>query len=776
MKRFKHISMLLAFAAVLSLVGCTKDRTSDVGGVSGGDNDGKFLYVTAGIALPSDGTRSGTDDTVNGTKDTGNDQTNSDGKDSDGKEFPDYEYAFDYENDVRSMILVFATTDDKYIAHTIVSGITQAPMNDTRFDFTVNGEIKYETLQDAYGNNGLLSTPDENGDIKVKIYVYCNYTQRLLDLFSQEGLSGTTEWLDWSGRVEEKPSMVNQSTEIANTIWAKRSFLMTNATEAIAFEFPKKLEDWDPYADKDHPYKLCNEGPDQTTTSALTPIKVERAAARFDFKDGSINKDQIYKLEAPTEKQADGTYAKKNLFSVKLTRMALVNMSKEFYYLRRVSKDGKNEPGSNNANELKIGGAENRSNYVVDIDYATKLLADGDGYNPGNAEDGVTGDDGAIGGFNFALFESTPTTTNGNDYAYNPTAWYADNIKKVLDGADDNWTEGTGNSKTTDYKIWRYVTENTIPSIEQQKTVQSTGIVFKGAIIAGTDIAAIYSSDNSSVVSKKVQLALTAAGKHLKQTEDVENWKDVEAITDDMTEYNYPILYSFGNWLYAGIDDLVYQAVKDGPGGTLYMAMGRLLKDWYLSYTDETEPKEGTFTYYETAPTNGTNVKYKQLTLPLLNWILNEDLIKAEESDKDDTDDMETEYAEYSDTKYAFEANVAFETLAASKEGFTIYRAENEDSGLESDNGWGYYCYYFYWNRHNDNLNPGRMGQMEFATVRNNVYKLAVTEIGKLGHPRNTKDDPDPVDPEDPDEDTTNYIQVKVEVLPWVVRVNNIKF
>ena len=68
------------------------------------------------------------------------------------------------------------------------------------------------------------------------------------------------------------------------------------------------------------------------------------------------------------------------------------------------------------------------------------------------------------------------------------------------------------------------------------------------------------------------------------------------------------------------------------------------------------------------------------------------------------------------------------------------------------------------------------MGRMEFATVRNNVYKLSVTKIGQLGHPRNPKNDPDPVIPEDPDEDPTHYIQVQVEVLPWVVRVNNIEF
>ena len=95
-----------------------------------------------------------------------------------------------------------------------------------------------------------------------------------------------------------------------------------------------------------------------------------------------------------------------------------------------------------------------------------------------------------------------------------------------------------------------------------------------------------------------------------------------------------------------------------------------------------------------------------------------------------------------------------------------------------SDNvdGNGYYCYYYYWNRHNDNGNDGVMGPMEFAVVRNNVYKLAVTEIKKLGHPRVPLNDPESPTPNTPDEKENVYITVDAKVLPWVVRVNNIKF
>lgn len=110
---------------------------------------------------------------------------------------------------------------------------------------------------------------------------------------------------------------------------------------------------------------------------------------------------------------------------------------------------------------------------------------------------------------------------------------------------------------------------------------------------------------------------------------------------------------------------------------------------------------------------------------------------------------------------------------AAAAAGFTGYSPE----------GGKYYTYYYYWNRHNDNLDPYNMGIMEFAVVRNNVYKLCVESIAKFGHPTPPTDptnptdpDPDPVDPDDPDESVNYYFTVSVKVLPWTVRINNIEF
>lgn len=122
------------------------------------------------------------------------------------------------------------------------------------------------------------------------------------------------------------------------------------------------------------------------------------------------------------------------------------------------------------------------------------------------------------------------------------------------------------------------------------------------------------------------------------------------------------------------------------------------------------------------------------------------------------------------DGKYTLNADVDAADLAAA--GFTGYSAAADGS---------YFTTYYYWNRHNDNGNNDTMSIMEFAVVRNNVYKLAVTDIKKYGHPYNPdpdnpNPDPDPENPTDPDESVNYYFTVSVKVLPWVVRVNNIEF
>ena len=792
--KFKSFSMLLAMAAALSLTACREEiLPGDDGTVSTGTEagSGKVVYLTAGIALPtSAGTRSGTDK----NKPTGedNDQTNSD-IDKGENGLPDYEYGYDYENDVRTMILVIADTKNNYLAHSVIKNVDAEPTTGKPFDFTVNGEIKYEDLEAAY-SKGTLKT-----DQTVRIYVYCNYTGRLLQYFTDNTAEKLREegaaWIDEAGEVIEAASPAGQSPAISNTIWAPRSFLMTNS-KWYEFEFPETIEGWDDYADKNNPYKLVadddavDQNKDKTKYESieLTPIRVERAAARLDFKDGSGN-NNTYALTIDPAKDipqdgddepAEGEL--KNLFSIQLTRMSLVNMSKHFYYFRRVATY---DEETNEIGTPEIGKAETNTNFVIDTDadykskgyLYTEENASGDFYTPSNAD----GTAGKPDGFNFVLYNK--------DNSYARDKWYTDNISDVLsNGKKDTWTDHS-------YNIWRYVTENTIPGKLNQTTVQSTGIVFKGSIIAGEHIKdgfdgnydAAQGMPTEPYVSAKVKEALAEAAKHT-----------TSKVEDDDNGYDYPVLYSFNNMLYGDIDELITAAALDGHNGALFIAVTNILKNWKkkdleggkVTFSLDGDGEELTVDYYYSwLNYENARTRYQEKVEALaeeLDEEYNSTDPKPEGWDK--AEYIKEEMAKF-EAKYA-EANPYYDKIEdiswggsegnfddkfmsyAPQNNITIYKASNEEDG----EGWGYYCYYFYWNRHNDNGKSGEMGPMEFATVRNNVYKLSVTKIGALGHPRITDYDPDPMKPWYPDEQRLRYIQVQVEVLPWVVRKNDIEF
>lgn len=151
-------------------------------------------------------------------------------------------------------------------------------------------------------------------------------------------------------------------------------------------------------------------------------------------------------------------------------------------------------------------------------------------------------------------------------------------------------------------------------------------------------------------------------------------------------------------------------------------------------------------------------------------------------------------YGAWSDVKAAAEAGTDATLQAAYNQAAAGVAADAEPTGAAaaaagftgySPKDGKYYNYYYYWNRHNDNLDPYKMGIMEFAVVRNNVYKLAVDKINRFGHPTppdpshpdpDPEPDPDPVKPDGPDESVNYYFNVTVKVLPWTVRINNIEF
>ena len=744
--RFKTFSMLLAAGATLALTGCKDDMMGD--DQLAQEYNGKYYHITTGIALPGTGTRSATDGDYDdeGNETNGGGQTNSDQKPT------DYEYGWAYENEIRTMILLYTNSNDEYIAHSVISGLTKAPEENitSNYDYVVVGEVKHQDLEDAYTKGALKDYDPEatDGSGEIHVYAFCNYTDRLASLFAGAGIETKNTWREWEGIINEDASPIGHTPSIQNTIWAPRSFLMTNARIANV-KFPAELSEWDNYADKSTPWILNSDGTQKKENADADPdpIYVERTAARIDFRDGSDEETPANTYVITTDDYSYGDWntdepgtGALEVVNIELTRMALVNMSKEFYYLRRVSPNGTNAGWVYGGVETRVGG---RTPYVVDNDYTFKT---GGGYNIEYAEKA----------FNFPLFRKLtaeeiaaknakrrivgwdPTDIAIDDiqkpttdpYTYNYEGWYCDIINDVLN--NDLHDKDTWNGSK--YNIWRYVTENTLPSADAQQVQQSVGVVFKGRIAPGKDAENVTNDKIYEYISKKAVDVLNNV---------------------DETKANSPLLYSFENRLFSGYLDIITAANNiDGEASTLYGAVSRILNKWHAQKTGE---NSYTFNYDPTSQKEDDMLDVKMAYLIL-------------------TADNQT-YTDKEGNTYKIDSNLTddiFRTYAPGQN-IAVYQASVEKD-KDGKDVWGYYCYYFYWNRHNDNQKSGLMGPMEFATVRNNVYKLAVTKIDRLGHPTTPDDDPDPVEEKDPDEPPTNYMRVDVEVLPWVVRVNDIEF
>ena len=733
----KYLFLLLS-AAMFAFVGCTNDDLAGGTNNGTGEESSDVVYVDVAMSRPTatnTGTRSSTDWEDEQTPGAGDTNSNAD---------PDYEHGYDYENDVTSVLIVIATTENEFIAYSAVTGITTTPADNPlkeNFDFMANAKFKKSDIEAAY--DGLLASGKT-----VRIFAYCNYPATLETKFA--GLtanSGDTDWIDWEGTLGEEAG-----GNPTNSIWGKRSFLMTNARLKTA-TFPANKEDWNNYTTEGNPFHLSdnNEGgvdnrihtDDGDPTES--PIYVERTAARIDFRDASAGSDYTYNLTATGNAMVDGAVkANPNLIDIKLTGLSLVNMSKNYYFLRRVSNNGlKDDDYAGGtvypASLWRVGALETKTNYVVDTDYEKKNT----GYTVADARTA----------FNFPLYSAdkiTGRTKAGKDiYGYDTDAWYFSTVEQIAANDSDTWEKKEGNHGG-EYHIWRYVTENTIPGTGNQKTVQSVGIVFKGKMISGADVEATTAVAGetpgsyvagTSYLSAKVQEAL---GKS----------------KDGATEYSYPVLYSIGGLLYADFDEVVAIAAKpENEGSTLDIAASNVLGYWYLKATAESEEavQPGKFEYSETGEAPDTTDG--EVVIQLTPAIYNEILTNTHEGEGKDWTGFTVDEVLTGHNSSTFKALVVAQNV-------TIYEAEAD----------GYYCYYFYWNRHNDNGNNGQMGPMEFATVRNNVYKLAVTGLRRLGHPNDPENDPEPNIPDDPDEEDVVYIDVKIEVLPWVVRVNDIVF
>lgn len=648
----------LSCLAIALIAGCSNDNLTDAPDVPS-FNEGDGVYMSVRIVLPkAPGTRSYTDD----------DNSSSDGT----------EVGKDPENFVNSIWAVLTKADNSFIAAGEVTKENGNTQNPAPKEYSGNMKISKTQLNSFYQDPTVQNT---TGNKTIRVFTFCNPTTDLIQKL-EACQYGNTDWVNTSKTINSNESK----------IWGKNNFLMANRDIAER-TIPATLADWNAYSET-NPFNLSGNNGTSNIDNGGTgkgAILVERAVARFDFKDGGEAGTNTYHVIYQKQADADDAEATIDvpLIDMELGKMALVNMNNTFYYLRRVSDDGlPTGAGFEICGPEKTWYNNAKGNYVVDF-YAN------------DKNDGISS--GFEKYFIYPFFDEDGSTDNSND---SNDRWGTSLISDVLKKEEDNpeWKE-------TGYHIWRYVTENTIPGeTRNQVNGVSTGIVFKGKM----KVAANVDINNNS--AKDILTTISNTDTQNRNTD-----------TD-------PILYYFRNNLY--------------------------------------------YTWVEIKQAADDEYKLTEnLKAPLVRAVYGENA-KYNETDKKLEGDSNSADAHWNAWKPSGVGGAAVESKkqafkeAATKAGITLYQSSyDKDLG-----GWGYYCYYYYWNRHNDNGENGIMGPMEFAVVRNNVYKLSVTKISGLGHPRIPENDPDKPKPDTPDEQNNLHITVSVKVLPWVVRVNNIVF
>lgn len=401
-------------------------------------------------------------------------------------------------------------------------------------------------------------------------------------------------------------------------IWTNGSFLMANApnTAIPSKELPSEAELLQNY---NTPQKAFD----------LGSVDVARVVSRFDFKQNNENTFTIKDINTDDD-----------VADIKFLAMAPINIAKDFYLLPRVSNDGTDV-------NWNLCGVEHRNNWVVSPYFSEKIAE--------------------LAGSSILskYFYQTPESPAYDSDYFSYTELANFNGK---DDNDENWGPNMSSTEKSGYKIWRYVTENTLPSKASQKKGISTGIVFKAEIL----------NPKNEIMANTM-----AAGK---------------------------VLYQYNGVFYGDIAALRQTVSTLDPSNLLYKKFVEVFGAGYLGKIENS-------------------------------------------SDFAVSDDQLQDC-----------------TPAANNGTFKIFRPTKVNGEAH------YYVYYTYRNRHNDNGKPTEMGAMEFGTVRNNIYKLAISSVSEFGYTADPGDDPDPEDPDDPDEDPKTYLKVACRVVPWMVRVNNIEF
>lgn len=617
-----------------------------------------------------------------------------------------------YENRVSNMLIVLAKAEDN--------------------SFITYGEVVNPAGAGANGNLTAVSSMNRSGLTRyynvgdgeavsgeINVYIFCNYTPELLAAVTEASRSedeadlearANKNWIDAVGHIvgNEEGIMKRGAILMSNVAIAKR-------------QLPTRLEVLNRYVnDPTHPFQLCGDNTGDggvnngsENTGGVNPIRVQRAVARFDFK-------QLHNNTYTIVTKGIGT----GDLQVELVRMGLINLNRQFYFLKRVA-DANSSVALMKANakicgeETGIGNSADARNYVLDADAEAQYKT-------------ATGSGASIqlDPTYFAAYRHPLFSTNGQITDNQRIAWKNVRIETLADSTASNGTD-------KEYKIWTYVTENTIPHSEARVGV-ATGIVFKGKLLTteGTNetlkaaVAGEYGNDHSD-------------GDDFYKDKHVTRLPERDAagnVTPGGKTLVYPILYAFGTperTLFVGWNDQVVQAMDNAS-------------PYY----------NATLAAAATTPNVVDDATGKELSAH--EWY--QKLVSLPEAERT--------------------ATLGKFKESATKAGFTLYEASDDAIGMseggeaepsvKSGETRGYYCYYYYWNKHNVDDLEGTMSPMEYAVVRNNVYRISVTNVRYFGHPRISANDPKPLKPDSPCEENDLYMSVNVEVADWTVRENNI--
>ncbi len=332
------------------------------------------------------------------------------------------EFGQDYENSVGKILIVLATQNQEGTYTYLTRAESDAKPNYT--DVPAN-TVKYVL---NFSSTEMDPSPLDKDDVEGG----GSYIPGTTDVYVFAYCNPTAAITTYFKGLSKGDTFTGQTGTLSDgdnaEIWTRNKFLMTNCEiTKVDGGIPARDVLIDNYNTPEHPYPLGT-------------VKVKRAAARFDFMTttttAGVNTYEIKDIDGETK-----------VGDIELTDMAMFNIAKQYYLLPRTS-----------------------STWIWKSPY--QLCGDLEGFvvSPGTFRSAATLGNNSEHYFHY-LINRKPSTLDWTSIK---------NWNKDADN-DEGWTVSEG----TDYRIWRYASENTIPGASTgtaatQKIGITTGVVFKG--------------------------------------------------------------------------------------------------------------------------------------------------------------------------------------------------------------------------------------------------------------------------------------------------------